>query len=232
MDRLSTADEEFSFDDNGLQNVFQPESRQENLVPSDCPSESARGNTKPSETTTTIRDEATAKKIGFGQREPCGTVAFGDKNGTTSRGEPPGIVGATSANESAQTVPNDRKDSLRSTGSKDNLHLNVCHHFEKEEAENANGNAVRPQEVEATCKLAKSRTGRSAKDGGCLTSDGDLDMLSLLASFCTTFLATISWHSVSLTIGILILLPSAGKNMDYLQVAFKLDVNSRFLEVI
>lgn len=220
MDRLSTENDEFGFDDNGLLNEFLLASRQEKIVSSEC---ICHCDVIPSG-----RDEDKATKVGFDERKSYWIAPFDDERGTTSFGEPSGSVSVINDNEHTeytQALPNDRKDSKGSTGLTDNLDLPVCHIFKKEGAENVYGTrSIRWGEVETT--EAKFRSGRSSKDRGFRTSSTDSEILSSLACLWATSFAMTSWKlSVSLTVGILLQMPYVGKYISFLFDIFKISLN-------
>src|SRR6218665_2046658 len=185
MDRTYTEQDEFSFDDNGLQNIFLLVSRQE-IVSSECINEGALDdpNLSHCDAITPRRYENKVTKIDFDEIE---------------------------SHESAHTVSNYRRDSHGCAGRKYNSEIPFCHSVKKEGAEKVDGRSnLRAEEA----REAKFISGRSAKDGGCQTCSGDQELLSLLASFWAASIAMLySKFLVPLAVGILFLMPSAGKKI-------------------
>lgn len=214
-----TMDSENGFDDNGLQHAFLLTSWPENAS-SDGIIENDTKDCQPSHSHTipTRGAEEESTEIAAGEIKSDKAVPLNDEGGLIS------AVSFINDKENGQLIRSTKhqKVSKRSKGQKHNLIVPVCDTTKKEEAENDGERAeIRAKEVEG--KDANFRSERSAKDGGSLKSITNLDINSSLAYFWAIAWAKISFQfSASLAIGILLLMPSVGKNIIYMFVDFKL----------
>lgn len=210
MDCKSAGNNENDFDDNGLQHAFLLASWQETTSSDDISQEDADdAQVVEGDTVQIRRGDVESTEIAMGKTYPYKAVALSNEGGTSSVGLPP----ETTDEENRQLRPEVQKDAKRGKDRKDNLKVAACHIIKKEGDENVDGRTeIRSREVEAN--EAKVRSGRSAKDGGCLKGVTGLDIHSSLAYFFALVYAKISCQfSTSLAIGILILMPCVGKNI-------------------
>lgn len=211
MDHLSS--EELGIDDNGLENASLQAFWQE-IASSNFIIENPRNNSHLSQNDTvqmqygadeyeanvSIKKKASWNEAKLVEYEP-GTNSFEE------------VYVVVNDEENKHSTPN--KDSKRGEYKKHNLDVTVCHKIKQRRAKKVYGRSPKIAGVEDT-KEAKFRSGRSAKDGGFLKSKTNVEILSSLATSCVTSFATIYVHlSISLTVGLLMLMPSVGKNTNF-----------------
>jgi len=227
----STGHFEKGIDDNGLQHAvslaFGQESASRDVIrrndAEDCQLSHSHCDTTP-----TGRDEVESTEVANGEGKFHSAVPLDDENDTLLYGEPPDTVGETKVKEIECLIREDQFHPSRKKDQKYNFGLPFGHVLPKEGEEDVDGGTeLGPREVGAS--EAKFRSGSAAKDRGCLKNITDL-YIGIQSSL--TYFWLIAWTKISCqssafrAVGLLLLIPPVGKNIEYAYMFVKFKLHS------
>lgn len=199
MDRLSGENDEFSFDDNGLQDAFLLSSWQ---TSGDSKNDTDDHLRSKCDAITPERDAYESTKIAIGQGKSYWRGSVADESINISYGVPPGSGTVIKTEGTKRSIPNDKKESTRNADKADKLDPSVFRIYKEKET---------TEYVEQM--LAISWEGVRTKKAkfklkSILCTDSPLTLATVLETCCEK----ISWkYFILVTVGILFIMPSAGK---------------------